>query len=55
MLVGSGNVWMSESLYLWLAVVVSWTCGALWGAYRYECLWRDRSLREILSDLRRAD
>lgn len=38
-----------------LACLSCWLIGALYGAYRYERLWRDRSLREILSDLRRAD
>lgn len=35
-----------------LLLLVVWTLGALYGAYRYERLWLDRSLREIVADLR---
>jgi hypothetical protein len=35
-----------------LFCLLSWVVGSLWGAYRYERLWKDRSLREIAADLR---
>lgn len=36
-----------------LACLACWLIGALYGGYRYERLWLDRSLREIVRDLRR--
>jgi len=38
-----------------LFVLAAWVLGALWGGYRYERLWQDRSLREIVSDLRERE
>lgn len=35
-----------------LFCLISWTLGALWGGYRYERLWQDRTLREIAADWR---
>lgn len=32
--------------------LASWFVGALWGGYRYERIWRDRTLRQIVRDYR---
>ena len=35
-----------------LACLVSWLIGALYGGYRYERLWKDRTVRQVVRDYR---
>jgi len=38
-----------------LFCLASWVVGAFWGAYRYERLWLDRSIVEIVDELRAVE
>ena len=45
------EVWAIEALYSLIGVLLAFFLGSFWGAYRYEKLWKDRSVTEICREL----
>ena len=45
------EIWAIEALYSLIGMFLSFFLGCLWGAYRYEKLWKDRPITEIYREL----